>query len=373
MHRAAAAPEDVLGRRIAAALIDAALLAGLFIILVAGQSSNPLASSSLGVVGFTWGGPRLNLSAAWVLYLAVVFLYFFALETAIGQTVGKRLLGLRVVGPDGARPKAGVIAGRTLIRCVDWLPVMYLAGFITMMATGARRQRLGDLAAGTAVTRAVPTRHRALALVPLAVVLLAAVGLSVYRGTSAARTLTYRAHGVSFDYPAAWGHGSISVHSGGTGELWHTGIGIAPSDLIRVAAVPLNSPVTAQNISAIMPDLEHRLRRAIEQARDVLEAGPKKIMMGGLPGVEVRTKGRSFTGTSVVVSRRIYAFDGTILYLVLCQHTWANAAEVERACDQVVRTFKVTKPTTVVDESAGPNATARTASPTASSPHLSAT
>jgi len=95
-----------------------------------------------------------------------------------------------------------------------------------------------------------------------------------------------------------------------------------------------------------MLDLEHRLQRAREQAGDVLQAGPKKIMMGGLPGLEVRTAGRSFTGTSVVVTRRIYAFDGAIGYLVACQYTRERAAEVERACDQVVRTFKVIHRTT---------------------------
>lgn len=68
-----------------------------------------------------------------------------------GQTVGKRLLDVQVYGPGGARPSAGAVAGRTLLRVVDFLPVMYLVGFITMMATGARRQRIGDLAARTGV------------------------------------------------------------------------------------------------------------------------------------------------------------------------------------------------------------------------------
>lgn len=38
------------------------------------------------------------------LYLALVLLYYFALEVAIGQTVGKLLLGVRVVRTDGSRP-----------------------------------------------------------------------------------------------------------------------------------------------------------------------------------------------------------------------------------------------------------------------------
>jgi uncharacterized RDD family membrane protein YckC len=151
--------EDLLGRRVGAAFIDTALLTGLFLImgLTVGQSS----------VG--GGGFDVSLSPAWsLLYLALVLLYYFTMETATGQTVGKRLLGLRVLRTDGSRPSAAAIAGRTLLRLIDWLPALYLIGFITILATGPRRQRLGDLAARTGVARALPARRPALAYIPLA-------------------------------------------------------------------------------------------------------------------------------------------------------------------------------------------------------------
>jgi hypothetical protein len=62
------------------------------------------------------------------------------------------------------------IAVRTLLRIVDWLPALYLVGFIAMLATGERRMRLGDLAARTRVARALPGGRRGLALVPVALV-----------------------------------------------------------------------------------------------------------------------------------------------------------------------------------------------------------
>jgi uncharacterized RDD family membrane protein YckC len=40
---------------------------------------------------------------------------------------------------------------RNLVRFIDWLPALYLIGFISAFATGPRRQRLGDLAAKTHV------------------------------------------------------------------------------------------------------------------------------------------------------------------------------------------------------------------------------
>jgi uncharacterized RDD family membrane protein YckC len=145
-----AGQEDVLGRRIAAALIDIALLFGLFVVLglTIGESKTEGGSASVSLNG-----------AGAALYFALVLVYYFALEAAIGRTVGKLLLGLRVVRPDGGRPSVSAIAVRTLLRIVDWLPLLYLVGFISLLSTGPRRQRLGDLAAKTIVARTVPARR----------------------------------------------------------------------------------------------------------------------------------------------------------------------------------------------------------------------
>jgi uncharacterized RDD family membrane protein YckC len=164
--------EDVLGRRISAALIDLALLVALFIVV----------ALAIGETEVEEGSVSLSLSGgAAAVYFSLVLLYYFAFEAAIGQTLGKLLLGLRVVRADGSRPSVAAIALRTLLRIVDWLPFLYLVGFITMMATGWRRQRLGDLAAKTFVERALPTRRRGLALPPMALLLFLIAALSVYR------------------------------------------------------------------------------------------------------------------------------------------------------------------------------------------------
>jgi hypothetical protein len=55
---------------------------------------------------------------------------------------------------DAGPASAGAISGRTVLRLVDGLPGLYLIGVLTMVLSGRRRQRLGDLAAGTVVTRA---------------------------------------------------------------------------------------------------------------------------------------------------------------------------------------------------------------------------
>jgi uncharacterized RDD family membrane protein YckC len=155
--------------RIAAAFVDLVVLAGLFVIMAAALGETKGAGP---FVTLSFGSLDLALRGWWfIAFLALVLLYHFVLEAVTGQTIGKRLLGLRI-SRAGERASVGDVAGRTLLRLVDWLPLLYLVGFITMLATGARRQRLGDLAAGTSVVR-TPVRHRGLALVPLAVVWLA--------------------------------------------------------------------------------------------------------------------------------------------------------------------------------------------------------
>jgi uncharacterized RDD family membrane protein YckC len=142
--------EDVLGRRLAAAVVDLVVLIALFVLLAVtiGDSTSKDGGVSLSLHG-----------GAAALYFALVLLYYFVLEAALGQTVGKLLLGLRVLRPDGSRASVGRIALRTLLRIVDWLPFFYLVGFITLLATGHPRRRLGDLAAKTVVTRAAATQH----------------------------------------------------------------------------------------------------------------------------------------------------------------------------------------------------------------------
>jgi len=86
-----------------------------------------------------------------LLFLGLTFLYFWGTEATSGQTLGKRVLGLKVVSADGVPPSGRAILVRNIVRFVDALPLFYIAGAISVFATGERRQRLGDLAAKTRV------------------------------------------------------------------------------------------------------------------------------------------------------------------------------------------------------------------------------
>ena len=133
---------DVLGRRIAAAIIDAAIIAILLVLIAKGLGEEGTTKRSLWAE--TEGGPR-------TLFLVLTFAYFFGTEAMWAQTLGKRVMKLRVVGVDGGRLSIGAAAIRNLVRFVDALPVLYIVGGIAVFATGERRARLGDLAAKTKV------------------------------------------------------------------------------------------------------------------------------------------------------------------------------------------------------------------------------
>jgi uncharacterized RDD family membrane protein YckC len=85
-----------------------------------------------------------------VFYLVFVG-YSIVLEWALrGQTLGKRLLYLRVVDASGRRLSFSQVVVRNLLRAADMLPVAYALGGICSVLT-RHGQRLGDLAAGTVV------------------------------------------------------------------------------------------------------------------------------------------------------------------------------------------------------------------------------
>jgi uncharacterized RDD family membrane protein YckC len=70
-----------------------------------------------------------------------------------GQTIGKRLLRLRVMDVEGMRLQFNQIVVRNLLRFVDALPAFYFVGGVTCWLN-SKCQRLGDIAANTVVVRA---------------------------------------------------------------------------------------------------------------------------------------------------------------------------------------------------------------------------
>jgi uncharacterized RDD family membrane protein YckC len=133
----------VTGRRVLATLVDGVVLGFVFALMsmLFGSSSAQGGQVSGSLEGFSA-----------LVYFVVVFAYYILMEGHLGQTVGKMLLGTKVVREDsGEVPGIKTAVIRTVLRIIDGL-FFYLVAFISVLASG-KNQRLGDMVAHTLVVR----------------------------------------------------------------------------------------------------------------------------------------------------------------------------------------------------------------------------
>ena len=132
--------------------------------------SFPLASPVMRLAA--WAIDKLAIGVAWTVVSALISLLglfsedlargviavgYFVLSTGYGialewmwngQTLGKRLVHLRVMDESGLSLQFSQVVVRNLLRVVDVLPVAYLVGGVTALCT-RKAQRLGDVAVAT--------------------------------------------------------------------------------------------------------------------------------------------------------------------------------------------------------------------------------
>jgi len=87
-----------------------------------------------------------------LVFLFIIFAYLILMEAYIGWTIGKRILGMRVVDETGG--KIGLLKSiiRNLLRLADGLHAFYIPGII-FIATSPKEQRFGDRIAKTYVAK----------------------------------------------------------------------------------------------------------------------------------------------------------------------------------------------------------------------------
>jgi uncharacterized RDD family membrane protein YckC len=132
-----------LGDRFIAFVLDTVVLFGVFAVVDAW-------------ILMRWGtveGAEMSLTTAALLMAGalnalILFVYGWLLEASFGATLGKALVGIRVVRTT-QRSALAASAIRNVLRVVDGLG-FYLVGAM-VAGCSRRRQRLGDLCAGTAV------------------------------------------------------------------------------------------------------------------------------------------------------------------------------------------------------------------------------
>jgi uncharacterized RDD family membrane protein YckC len=148
-----------LGSRFGAAVIDLTLqaIAITLLLVVVTVNGNYLALwEDLG----KWMRAIVGALVILVVFTITYGYYFFFEWLWDGQTPGKRWLGLRVLQTSGMPLTAWSALTRNLLRTVDFLPALYGVGVVVSLINPHNR-RIGDLVAGTVVTREQhdATRH----------------------------------------------------------------------------------------------------------------------------------------------------------------------------------------------------------------------
>ena len=105
------------------------------------------------LIGAFWLASEIDSTSVTILLILPYFFYFLVCEIFFnGQSIGKKVRGLKVARIDGKPPTLGDYVLRWLLRFIDLDLTLGLAGLLTVFFN-ENGQRLGDLAAGTTLIK----------------------------------------------------------------------------------------------------------------------------------------------------------------------------------------------------------------------------
>jgi uncharacterized RDD family membrane protein YckC len=91
-----------------------------------------------------------------IIYFIVYTFYDLVAEVFFnGQSIGKYAIKIRVVSLDGSRPTLGQYLLRWVFRLLDFV-ITFGIGAVISVAVSEKKQRIGDIVAGTAVIKTKP-------------------------------------------------------------------------------------------------------------------------------------------------------------------------------------------------------------------------
>ncbi|MCC6361815.1 MAG: RDD family protein [Phycisphaerales bacterium] len=95
----------------------------------------------------------------WAVSVSVYVAYALLMELLVGRTLGKMLVGTRVLGEQGDRPRTWQVITRNLMRIFELFPHFWIFAFIVLLSRN--RQRLGDVFGRTVVVRKIDPKTQA--------------------------------------------------------------------------------------------------------------------------------------------------------------------------------------------------------------------
>jgi uncharacterized RDD family membrane protein YckC len=130
-----------LGERILARMIDYGIFIALYFFAIF------VAAISMSEIGF----------AVVLIFTAVLFVFYdLVCEVFLnGQSIGKRIMKIKVISLNGNRPTFGQYLIRWVMRLVDFGITLNIGALVSAIVT-ENGQRIGDIAAGTAMIKTHP-------------------------------------------------------------------------------------------------------------------------------------------------------------------------------------------------------------------------
>ncbi|MBM7619182.1 putative RDD family membrane protein YckC [Bacillus tianshenii] len=151
-----------LGSRAAAFIIDQIILLIVNILIIIGLL---FMINGTFMDFFSADMPSYLIAGAIILIFIIRWAYFFAFEYfSGGSTLGKKMVGIRVIQENGHSITLLSSLLRNLLRIIDSLPMNYLVGML-MIFFHSKHKRLGDLVAGTIVVH--ERRKKKMKLTPI--------------------------------------------------------------------------------------------------------------------------------------------------------------------------------------------------------------
>ena len=140
---------DVINRIVAIIIDNVILWVVMFLILLPlgigtmmmDSVMNPMAAAQM------WGASMIAI----VLGVLINLGYFVYFEGTTGQTIGKKIVNIKVVREDGKPMDYMTALVRTVLRVIDGIG-FYIVGLIVLLAS-KDKQRIGDMAAKTLVVK----------------------------------------------------------------------------------------------------------------------------------------------------------------------------------------------------------------------------
>lgn len=160
---------------------------------------------------------------------------------------------------------------------------------------------------------------------------------------------TFRGGGISFTYPTKWRVRMAGEPEYGEADTYQVKVGPRgrANDLIAVTVATVGVVIDGKPLAITEENIDENKELLGTGAEAMVAMGggnlgeATRVTVGGLPGFRVEASNVKVQGGGRVGSHYTDLYKGTKTYTVSCVYTPDGAAEVTKACDQVLGSFRL--------------------------------